>query len=158
MSNLENEDLWLRLLMRHVNHVEENCSHLADILIANGEKDFARDLLYRGRVHDASKFYGLEWEHLHDRSDPLFPIALTQHQKTNSHHPEFHAYGIHEMGRLDLAECVADWSARSSELRGKGLIQWIEENATEKFGFHPGDKIYKEIYEFVDLLMEPAFA
>jgi hypothetical protein len=155
---LSNEDFRLCLLLRHVNHVESNLSHLADLFIANGEKDFARDLLYRGRVHDASKFYGIEWEHLHDRTDPLFERALKQHQSTNSHHPEFHEHGIHDMGRLDLAEMVADWASRASELKGKGLIQWVEENATNKFGFTKGDRVYNEVYEFVDLLMEPAFA
>lgn len=155
---MSDSDLKLCRLLRHVHHVESNLAHLADIFIANGEKEFARDILYRGRVHDASKFYGIEWEHLGSPEDPLFTTALKQHWSTNSHHPEFHAYGIHEMQRLDLCECVADWAARTSELKGKSLIQWIEENATNKFGFAKGDRVYDEVYEFIDLLMEPAFA
>lgn len=151
------EEKRLRLLLRHINHVRDNCSAIAENLIENGEFDFAKQLLANAQIHDASKFHGVEWEHLNGWEDPLFEQAIRHHVTTNPHHPEYWSGGIHQMERLYIAEMAADWTARASELNGKGLVPWIEEDATRRFHFNSTDKIYKEIYEFIDLLLEPSF-
>lgn len=155
MSNL-NEQQRLQRLLRHIQHVEDNCKTIATSLLFNNEFDFAKELLRNGHIHDASKFEGLEWDHLNGWDDPLFPEAIRLHVTTNPHHPEYWG-GIHEMPRIFIAEMAADWHARSSELPGKGLIQWIEEDACRRYSFESTDKVYGEIYDFINLLLEPAF-
>jgi hypothetical protein len=154
---MSNEHKRLQLLRRHIHHVEENCGILADALLERGEFDFAKQLLLNGHIHDASKFSGIEWDHLNGWEDPLFPEAIKHHVTTNPHHPEYWG-DIHQMPRIYVAEMVCDWQARSSELKGKGLAQWIEEDALSRYKFYPADQIYNEIHEFVNLLLEPAFA
>jgi phenylpyruvate tautomerase PptA (4-oxalocrotonate tautomerase family) len=57
-----------------------------------------------------------------------------------------------------VAEMVADFSARTSEVKtNKSLTVWIDEVATEKYGFSKEDKVYKKIMYFVNILLEPAF-
>lgn len=154
---MSNEEKRLQLLLRHIQHVNDNCKTIAEFLIANNEFYDAKELLRNGHIHDASKFSGIEWDHLGSCSDPLFKDAIRHHVTTNPHHPEYWG-GIHNMPRIYIAELAADWHARSFELKGKGLIQWIEEDALKRFNFNYTDKVYNEVYNFINILLEPAFA
>jgi len=157
MDSHIDEQKRLQLLWIHIHHVEDNCKIIADALIHNSEFELAKELMRNAHIHDASKFEGIEWEHLNGWRDPLFPEAIKHHVTTNPHHPEYWG-SIHEMKRIYIPEMISDWSARNSEMRTtKSLIQWIEEEATQRYNFSPTDKIYKEIYHFLNLLLEPAF-
>jgi hypothetical protein len=52
---------------------------------------------------------------------------------------------------------AADWKARSEEF-GTDLRNWIDEQATKRFGFSKDDEIYKEIMKYVDLLCQKPFS
>src|SRR5205823_14754210 len=52
-------------LVRHIEMVRSACLLLGKRLMARGRPDFARLLIARGFAHDASKFFGIEWEYLH---------------------------------------------------------------------------------------------
>lgn len=41
-------------------------------------------------------------------------MAITHHNKNNSHHPEFFKNGIKDMSIIDLVEMFSDWAAYSS--------------------------------------------
>lgn len=60
------------------------------------------------------------------------------------------------MPSIYVAEMVCDWSARSHE-QGNDLRDWIKDRGTKTFGMTVQSKIYKEIKNFVDLLLEPGF-
>lgn len=133
-------------------------------LIENGEVDLGRMLIANGYIHDNSKFYGIEWEYLNCNEWPfpeekrsLFEAALHQHVTTNKHHPEYWgAGGIEEMPRLYLAEMTADWKSRSAE-QGSDLMEWVKEKATKKFHFSTSGRVYKELKDFIELLLEKRF-
>lgn len=159
------EDNKLATLLLHVNAVQENCLLLGTKLIEEGEVELGRRLIANGRIHDYSKFFGIEFEYLNDNrwpypdNDPkkeLFLAALDQHTKTNLHHPEAWN-GIQNMPRIYLAELVCDWKARSSE-QGTDLREWIKEKATKRFKFKTSGRVYKEINYFLDLLLQKKFA
>jgi hypothetical protein len=152
----------IRSITRHIRNVEDNCFILGEKLIMKGEIDLGHQLIAHGFVHDSSKFSGIEFENL-SCNEPLkeesaklkMKLAIHQHNTTNQHHPEFWGT-IGNMPRVFLAEMVCDWKARSEEF-GSSLRDWIVEKATKRWGFSEGDKVYKEIMEFVDLLCEKPF-
>jgi len=90
-------------------------------------------LIYRGLIHDASKFTFKEARffipHFHklkksvygtqSYSDLLKSVnpALDNHYKSNRHHPEFHPGGMNNMNLLDIVEMFCDW--RASTLKHK---------------------------------------
>lgn len=161
MTTVTECDKRLARLLRHVRNVEENCQIIADAILSSHEsensKKFARRLMRNARKHDLSKFNKIEWCHLNGGIDPLFPEALKHHHKKNPHHPEFWG-SIHKMPLVYVAEMVADFSARTSEIKtDKSLTAWIDEVATNKYGFSKEDKVYKKIMYFVNILLEPAF-
>lgn len=147
-------------LLRHIDNVRNNCCLLAERLFERDQAELGHALIANGYVHDQSKFHGVEWLYLNDEtleeSPELFKAAHQQHVTTNKHHPEAWIGGIHSMDRLHRAEMVCDWAARSSEF-GKDLREWIKKQATNKFGFTTQSKPYKDIKEFVDLLLDKAF-
>lgn len=149
----------LDIILRHIKHVQDNCIVLGEKLIGLGEIDLGRGLIKNGQIHDNSKLSGIEWEYLHGdvkETDPIhFKLAATQHVTTNFHHPEFWI-DINEMPRIYVAELVCDWSARSSEF-GNDIREWTKECATKKYKFTCNGKVYKEIKEFTDLLLEKPF-
>ena len=51
----------IRILLRHIRNVQDECSLLAERLIEQGKSDFARALLANSMLHDNSKFRGTEW-------------------------------------------------------------------------------------------------
>ncbi len=150
----------LETLLRHVENVRENCELLAWKLIKEGESELGLQLIVNGKSHDNSKFSGIEWLYLHpdikEKEPELFRTALLQHNKTNLHHPEAWAGGIEEMPRLYIAEMVCDWKSRSNEF-GNDLIEWIKEEATDRFKFSTSGRVYKDIKFFVDKLLEKKF-
>lgn len=149
-------------LRRHIHNVQESGYLLAERLRKRnqeGDVELSHELVINIHVHDHSKFQGIEWEYLHDEikaEDPdKFKLAWEQHVKTNEHHPEFWN-GICNMPRVYVAEMVCDWKARSSEF-ATDLRVWVKDKATKRFDFSPTGKVYKEIKEFLDILLDPAF-
>lgn len=134
---------------------------LGQRLIKEGEVPFGLELIANGNIHDNSKFHGIEWLYMHDdvlKDDPTkFKMALQQHITTNKHHPECWAGGIDGMPRIYIAEMVCDWHARSSEF-GTDLREWIKDKACKKFSMSCSGKIYKQIKDFLDLLLDRSFA
>lgn len=144
-------------IIRHINHVKDNCLLLGERLINYGKRDVGRLLIANGFIHDNSKFYGVEWDYLNDESgDPdLLRIAVSQHNRTNQHHPEYWG-GIDLMPGLYIAEMVCDWKARSGEF-GTSLQDWIEEGAATKFGYTTDSEIYRKIMFYSELLCDKPF-
>ncbi len=152
----------VRAIARHIRNVEDNCLLLGEKLIELGEIDLGRQLIANGYVHDASKFYGIEFEYL-SLSNPTeentklkLKLAVRHHQTTNKHHPEAWSGGIKDMPSVYLAEMVCDVKARSEEF-GTALRTWIDEEATKRYGFTKEDKVYKDVMRFVDLLCQKPF-
>ena len=146
----------IQSLVRHIGFVNDACQLLGSRLIKIGELEFGRILIANGLRHDKSKFHGIEWEHLwpNENEDNL-KLAHKQHVETNEHHPEFWG-GITYMPRVYIAEMVADWYSRSNEF-GKDLRAWIKDIAMQKYNMACGSKVYKNIKQFVDLLLDPPF-
>jgi len=146
-------------LIRHIQNVREATELLGFKLLEEG-KEYGKELIANGLIHDNSKFAGIEWLYLHSDSkenEPaLFELATKHHIRTNLHHPEAWYGGISTMSELYLAECVCDWKARSSEF-GNDLRGWIKDKATEKFNFTTQSRVYKDIKKFLDLLLDPEF-
>jgi len=99
-------------IIRHIDHVKDNCLLLGERLVNLGKKDMGRLLIANGFIHDNSKFYGVEWDYLNDQtgSEELLQIAVSQHNRTNPHHPEYWG-GIEAMPSLYVAEMVCDWKS-----------------------------------------------
>lgn len=148
----------LQALMRHVEGVQRDCEIIAQKLIADDDFVTGKRLIVLGRLHDASKFDGIEWEHLGVPGDPMHEEAWLHHvtSRNNRHHPEAWGGGIHAMEDVFIAEMVCDWHSRAAEF-GSDLRSWIKGNAMPRFGFDVDDKIYCKIKKYVDLLLEPSF-
>lgn len=147
----------LQSIMRHVENVQASAKLMSEKLMDRGEHDFARLLIANSMIHDNSKFYGIEWEFLlaSQQDEEKLKLAIRQHVKTNPHHPEYWG-NIKDMPRIYVAEMVADWNARSMEF-GTDLREWIKGKACDKFDMTTNTKVYKQIKDFVDLLLDPAF-
>lgn len=146
-------------LRRHIDLVRENCCLLGDRLIEEGRTEFGVQLIARGYKHDSSKWYGIEWEYLHNGAEvpaEALALAIKHHQKTNSHHPEYHG-GVNNMPELDVYEMVVDWYARSHEF-GTSLRAWIQETALLRYGIHTDSQVMKWIDKAVSLLLVNHFA
>lgn len=156
----EIEQKRLEILLRHIKNVRENTEILGQRLIEQGEDRLGRELIANGLIHDNSKLYGIEWSYLHqdvkDSEPELFKIAAEQHVKKNLHHAEAWVGGIKEMSRVYVAEMVCDWKARSSEF-GDDIWNWVDQKAAKKFGYNKSCKVYKEIKDFLTLLLEEKF-
>lgn len=153
-----NDGEHLDSILRHIGRVQENCLLLARRLQDNNEHDFARQLIANSMIHDNSKFSGVEFLFLRDGVDPeKFKLALDQHQIANPHHPEYWDGGIKEMPRIYLCELVADITARSQEF-GSDLRDWFKDKAMKKYKITSSCRVYKEIKDFIDLLLEKKFS
>jgi len=169
----------LKSVTRHLDLVQDACKLLAERIIdeaielsrevdesglkkADGEKeqieikkkiDFAIMLIANGRLHDNSKFFGIEREYLIPGEDPQkVKLAHHQHVTTNKHHPEIWG-SLRQMPEIYIAEMVCDWFARSTEA-GTDLRKWIKEQALEKYSVSANGKTYKVIKKYVDLLLD----
>lgn len=145
-------------LVRHIDLVREACLLLGRRLMDQGRGEFGRLVIAAGFQHDVSKFFGIEWDYLHAGRDcpkDLLELAIKQHTRTNSHHPEYWG-GVDSMPELAVAEMVADWYARSQEF-GTSLRDWIKQNAVDKFKIDLEDEQYKWINNFVNIILEDHF-
>ena len=146
-------------LLRHMKNVHNACEILGKKLMEVGELHFGRNLIANSFLHDNSKFHGVEWTHLNPASAKnnadAFVIALVQHQQVNPHHPEYWG-GINEMPRIYVAEMVCDWYARSIEM-GTDLRDFFLNTAVDKYNVSKNGKKYKEIKEFIDLILDKPF-
>lgn len=145
-------------LVRHIDLVRGACVLLGKRLMAQGRQEFGRILIARGFQHDVSKFSGIEWDYLHAGRDvpkDELELAVRQHVRTNSHHPEYWG-GIENMPEIAVAEMVCDWYARSQEF-GTGLRDWITTHAVERFNIAPEGEKYDWVQRFVELLLEDHF-
>ena len=149
----------IRMLVRHIRNVQDECSLLAERLIEQGRHELARNLLANSMLHDNSKFRGIEWDYMSEESKEkypdLFKCAVSTHTATNPHHPEYWG-GIDVMPIVYVAEMVCDWKARSAEF-GTDCREWVKEKATKRWGFTTQGKMYKQIKEYLDLLLDPSF-
>lgn len=102
--------------------------------------DFAIEMIKRGNVHDASKFYPIELGPLeamqkvideegqapfgsdeYKRRTAMLGPMIDHHRTTNSHHPEYYEFeyggqymhGVNGMDLFDLVEMFFDWKAAS---------------------------------------------
>ena len=152
----------IRGIARHIRNVEDNCLLLGEKLIESGEIDLGRQLISNGYVHDASKFHGIEFEYLsinnptENETRLKLKLAIHHHRTTNKHHPEAWSGGIRDMPDVFLAEMVCDVKARSEEF-GTDLRQWIDQEATKRYGFTTEDKVYKDLMRFVNMLCPKPF-
>lgn len=144
-------------IIRHIDHVKDNCLLLGERLVNLGKKDMGRLLIANGFIHDNSKFYGVEWDYLNDQtgSEELLQIAVSQHNRTNPHHPEYWG-GIEAMPSLYVAEMVCDWKARANEF-GTSLQDWIEDGAAKKFEYHVDSEVYRKIIYYSNILCDKPF-
>lgn len=151
----------VKALTRHIRNVEDNCLILGEKLIGEGEIELGHHLIANGFIHDASKFFGIEWDYLsiapikEEETKLKLKLAVQQHNSTNKHHPEAWD-GIKNMPSVFVAEMVCDWKARSEEF-GTSLREWIDSDATKRFDFGKNDNVYKEIMKYVDLLCQKPF-
>lgn len=146
-------------LVRHIELVHKAGLLLAKRVMAQGRKEFGRNLLGKIYQHDVSKFGGIEWDYLHvgkDVDKEKLKLAIKQHQSVNSHHPECHG-GIENMGEMDVAEMVCDWYARAQEF-GTGLREWIKDKAIPNFKIKLDSQQHQWIKTFVDIILESAFS
>lgn len=144
-------------ICRHKQNVQADTQLLGERLIDKGEVHLGRNLIANGFIHDDSKFYGIEFDHMY-RDNPdkdSLSLAIKQHNRTNLHHPEYWG-GIKNMPRLFLAEMVVDWKARSNEF-GTSLKEWINVGAASKYSYTAQDKVYEEIIYFFSILCDQPF-
>ncbi len=153
MDNVEKLDV----LLRHKELVNDSATRLGRKLVQQGEIKLGLDLIAAGFEHDNSKFSGIEWEALTGETtdDTKLAIAVRHHNHTNQHHPEAWT-SIHEMPRHFIAEMVCDWQARCTAF-GTSLLDWINGEAQERYGFTKDDPIYEKIMFFVNLLCDKPF-
>lgn len=156
---VEAEDLkHLEGILRHIHLVQNNAQLLGKRLIENGYKDLGISLIAQSHLHDNTKFHGIEWDYLRVGNEKTkeFKLAMNQHVKTNSHHPEYHG-GINKMPETDIAEMVVDWQSRSTEF-GTDLRYWFRHKACHRYEISVNSKSYKKIKFFIDMLLEKPFS
>jgi hypothetical protein len=152
----------IRSLTRHIRNVEDNCLILGEKLIERGEIDLAKNLVANGMIHDASKFYGIEWDHLsldnpsEEGQKIKMKLAIHHHRKINPHHVEFWAGGINDMPDVYLCEMVCDLKARSEEF-GTSLVDYIDNDGIKRWKITKDSEIYKKILLYVTLLCQKPF-
>ena len=155
---MSDPDAHLDALIRHVGLVRDACILLGKRLIARGRPDFGRLLIARGVVHDASKFYGIEWEYLQtgeDVPEHLRKPAIDHHRHTNDHHPAYWG-GFENMPEISVAEMACDLFARSQEF-GTDLRQWIRETAVPRYRIDPTGEQLRWLEGFVEMLLSKPF-
>lgn len=153
---MENEEFLTKvdIVFGHIQLVQQHTYTLGIKLIKKGEVELGRNLISNGQIHDNSKFRGIEFDHLF-KGDPLLSEVVKHHQSVNPHHPEYWG-GIHNMPRVYIAEMVCDWLARSNEF-GTGIREWIDTDATKRFGFTKTDSVYSHIKTYLDMLLDKSF-
>lgn len=154
LSQLEHLDN----LTRHIELVIEASKLLGKRLIAKGENELGKNIIARGFLHDNSKFYGIEYDYLHEGKDvpkDVLDLAIRQHRLTNAHHPAYFG-GFQFMPQAAVGELACDWYARAQEF-GTGFRDYIENRAVKEFQIDKDCIQYKWLTEFVDLLLQDYF-
>lgn len=125
----------------------EHISRVKDLLMYA-----AKEILSRAQKHDLSKLSGVEKEYF-DKFTPLLQkstygspeyaenmskmkLALVEHYKNNSHHPEHYPNGVNDMDLFDLIEMFFDWKA-ATERHADGDMQKSISINQERFGMEP---------------------
>jgi len=141
----------------------------------------ARNLLYRGIVHDDSKLETPEKEIFDEYTPKLkdctygslayatflkeMNVALEHHYKVNDHHPEFFAMhyksrdgkgtptyeGLSGMNLIQLTEMLCDWYAASQRHNDGDIYKSIEQNQ-KRFGY--SDEIKSVFYRTIEWIQE----
>ena len=142
-------------VIRHIENVQNACRLLGEKLIEKGDVQLGRLLIANGYIHDNSKFHGVEWDYLDEDNDERQKIAISHHNRTNPHHPEYWG-GIKLMPPLFIAEMVCDWKARANEF-GTSLVDWIIGDAAKRYKYTKDDEIYKAIKYFAEMLCDKPF-
>lgn len=129
-------------------HYWKTLVHKWDVF--RGLATFAGALLWRGIIHDNSKFgweetryFALAKDARHLKYGSPEYAAQTEmlrpgielHYKNNSHHPQYHANGIKDMSILDKIEMIADWRAAGKRNKGGNLLDSIAKNQ-ERFDYN----------------------
>jgi Family of unknown function (DUF5662) len=149
----------LDALIRHIGLVRDACIRLGKRLIDHGRPHFGRLLIAHGFAHDASKFYGIEWEYLTTGQDvppAVRDMAIEHHRQTNSHHPEYWG-GFENMPEISVAEMACDLYARSQEF-GTDLRQWIRDTGVPRYRIDPACEQLRWLEGFVEALLAKPFA
>lgn len=142
----------LDAIVRHIQNVQSNALLLAQRLIEqDGECELARQLVANSLGHDASKLFGIEWDYLLSDDKEKLKMAIEQHNKTNTHHPE-HWDGVDNMPRVYVAEFVCDTFTRSQEM-GTDYLVWLKTDASKRWSFSTTGGFYKKCKYFYDLLV-----
>ncbi len=144
----------IEAVLSHIGNVQRNCYKLGFQLIKIGEKQIGLGLIHNGQIHDNSKLTGIELEHLW-KGDNLLHEAITHHQSTNQHHPEYWGK-IQDMPKVFLAEMVCDCAARAAEF-GTDVRQYLFGVATKKYSFEKDDEVGRAMQQFLSLLLEEPF-
>ena len=145
-------------LVRHIEMVRAACLLLGRRLIAEGRGHFGRLLIAKGFVHDASKFYGMEWQYMTTGQDvppAVRDVAIEHHRQTNAHHPEYWG-GFENMPEIAVAEMACDCYARSQEF-GTDLRQWVRETAVPRYQIDTGGERYAWLEGFIERLLARPF-
>jgi len=148
----------IRELIRHIRNVQDGAIRIGEKCIENGDEEFGRNLIANAFVHDQTKFRGVEWYAIgcSDTEDKdLRGVAISTHQKTNMHHPEYWN-GVENMPEIYLAEMVCDTYARSVEM-GTNLREWWKLTGIEKYGISKSGKTWKTIKKYIDMILDPEF-
>lgn len=155
---MTNDQEHLQSILRHIKKVEDNCNLLARKMWGD-DPVWARELIQRGRLHDASKLSMLEFNNLRG-GHPYFENALGLHRKKNDHHPEYWDEGITKMSSVAVAEMVCDCLARSQEF-GTDIRKWFfgntEQDAPFKYGYSNKDEVWYMIDKYLNMLLTPIF-
>jgi len=108
--------------------------------------NFSLQLIYRGIIHDNSKFSKEEMPYFlkvlprlkysaygsQEYKDTLKEIkpAIDNHNKINKHHPEHYKNGISDFSLLDLIEMLYDWKAAVKRHKDGNILDSIKINST----------------------------
>jgi hypothetical protein len=110
---------------------------------------FCSRLMFRALIHDNTKYYPSEavgFSSIIDRlrqttyGSPQYKKcledirpAIQTHYSRNSHHPENHADGVHDMDLADLIEMYCDWHASAKRHDDGNIFRSIRINQS-RFG------------------------
>ena len=147
----------------HIASVTRNLTLLAKL------SGYPKEILSRGKIHDASKFTPHErvpyiWlTEFHRRRQTgeafTYPTGIEEqvkasiqhHLTTNRHHPEFHAEPD-AMSDVDIIEMVCDWTAIAQERgeNGGSARQWADNNVGDQKRFKFSQAKKQFIYRVID--------
>jgi hypothetical protein len=130
-----------------INHcLVETYKHVG--LVQGYLNGFAKDLIERGEVHDATKFEEPELSGFAEMTPLLkdtkygtpeykellleLGTTIDHHYANNRHHPEHWPNGVEDMTLIDLLEMLADWKAATARNQNGNIRKSIELNG-EKF-------------------------